>query len=94
MLVDNACGGTIADKRATEAFDILDKIAQNSQQRTSNVRKGGRIDVGSDVQVQIQMSRMNKELQSIKDLIVGKSGPSNGVNQVMGELDGGEGQLG
>ena len=50
--------------------------------------------MGPDVQVQIQMSRMNKELQSIKDLIVGKSGSSNGVNQVMGELDGGEGQLG
>ena len=56
MLVDNACGGTIANKRATEAFDILNKIAQNSQQRTSNVRKGGRIDVGPDVQVQIQMA--------------------------------------
>ena len=94
MLVDNACGGTIADKRATEAFDILDKIAQNSQQRTSNVRKGGRIDVGPDVQVQIQMARMNKELQSVKDLLLGKSRTSIGANQVMREFDRGEGQLG
>ena len=58
------------------------------------MRKGGRIDVGPDVQVQIQMARVNKELQSIKDLIVGKSGTSIGANQVMGEFDGGEGQLG
>ncbi|KAK3204523.1 hypothetical protein Dsin_018569 [Dipteronia sinensis] len=43
MVVDNACGGTIADKRAVEAYDILGKIAQNSQQRTSHVRRGGRI---------------------------------------------------
>lgn len=62
MLVDNACGGTIADKRAVEALDILEKIAQNSQQRTSHVRRGGRIDVGQETQVQIQMSRMSKEL--------------------------------
>ncbi|KAI9200403.1 hypothetical protein LWI28_007270 [Acer negundo] len=27
MMVDNACGGTIADKRAVEAYDILEKIA-------------------------------------------------------------------
>ncbi|KAI9156468.1 hypothetical protein LWI28_007220 [Acer negundo] len=78
MLLDNACGGTIADKRAIEAFNILDKIAQNSQQRTSNVRKGGRIEVGMDTQMQIQMSIMNKELQSIKELIIGKPGQSYG----------------
>ncbi|KAK0600206.1 hypothetical protein LWI29_012735 [Acer saccharum] len=72
VLDDVARQGTIADKRATEAYDILEKIAQNSQQKTSNVRKGGRLDVGLDTQVQIQMSRMNKELQSIKDLITGK----------------------
>ena len=58
------------------------------------MRKGGRIDVDLDVQVQIQMARMNKELQSIKDLIVGKSQTSIGANHVMGELDGGERQLG
>ncbi|KAI9178488.1 hypothetical protein LWI28_027143 [Acer negundo] len=46
MLVDNACGGMIADKRVVEAYDILEKISQNSQQRTSHVRRGGRIDVG------------------------------------------------
>ncbi|KAK4857635.1 hypothetical protein QYF36_003796 [Acer negundo] len=40
------CEGTIADKRAVEAYDILEKIAQNSQQRTSHVRNGGRIDAG------------------------------------------------
>ena len=31
MIVYNACGGTIADKRAAEAYDILEKHAQNSQ---------------------------------------------------------------
>ncbi|KAK1568943.1 hypothetical protein Q3G72_030750 [Acer saccharum] len=36
---------------------------------------------------------MNKELQSIKDLIIGKSGSSHGVNQVMGEIDEGEGHI-
>ncbi|KAK3229227.1 hypothetical protein Dsin_001108 [Dipteronia sinensis] len=80
MLVDNVCGGTIADKRAVEAYNILEKIAQNSQQRTSHVRMGGRIDVVQDTQVQIQMSRMNKELQSIKELITGKPGSSQGLS--------------
>ena len=84
MLVDNACGGTIADKRAAEAYDILEKIAQNSQQRTSNLKKGGRINVGSNTQVQIQIFRMNKELQSIKDLIIGKPRPSHGVKSSHG----------
>ena len=37
---------------------------------------------------------MNKELQSIKDLIVGKSGTSIGANQVMGEFGRGDRQLG
>ena len=83
MLVDNVCGGTIADKRAGEAYDILEKIAHNSQHRTSHVRKGGRIDVGLDTQVQIQMSRMNKELQYINELITGKPMPSHGVSQAM-----------
>ena len=90
MLVDNACGGTIADKRAVEALDILEKIAQNSQQRTSHVRRGGRLDVGQETQVQIQMSRMSKELQSIRELISGKPGSSKGVSQVMGEEEEGE----
>ncbi|KAK3218681.1 hypothetical protein Dsin_012651 [Dipteronia sinensis] len=36
MMVDNACGGTIVNKRVVEAYDILEKIAQNSQQRTSH----------------------------------------------------------
>ncbi|KAK0581165.1 hypothetical protein LWI29_010811 [Acer saccharum] len=43
---------------------------------------------------QNRMSRMNKELQSIKDLITGKPGSSHGVSQVMGEIDEGEGQIG
>ncbi|KAK1551594.1 hypothetical protein Q3G72_000940 [Acer saccharum] len=73
-------GGTIADKRATEAYDILEKIVQNSQQWTSHVRKGGRLDVGPNTQVQIQMSQMNKELQFIKYLITGKPGSSHGDN--------------
>ncbi|KAI9200419.1 hypothetical protein LWI28_007643 [Acer negundo] len=90
MMVDKACGGTIADKRAVEAYDILEKIAQNSQQRTSHVRRDGRIYVGHDTQVQIQMSRMNKELQSIKKLITGKPRPSHGVSQVTEKIKGGE----
>ncbi|KAI9169651.1 hypothetical protein LWI28_015600 [Acer negundo] len=40
------------------------------------------------------MSRMNKELQSIKELIIGKPGPSHGVSQVTEEIEGGEGHFG
>ncbi|KAK3211521.1 hypothetical protein Dsin_016227 [Dipteronia sinensis] len=39
------------------------------------------------------MSRMNKELQSIKELITGKPGSSQGVGQVIGEIEGGEGHF-
>ncbi|KAK3184755.1 hypothetical protein Dsin_032041 [Dipteronia sinensis] len=53
-----------------------------------------RIEVGQDTQVQNQMSRMNKELQSIKELITGKPGSSQGLSQVMGEIEGEEEQFG
>ena len=57
--------------------------------------RGGRIEINVDTEMTIEMSRMVKELQSIKEHMKAMGKPSHSANQVIGEdIDGGEGQLG
>ncbi|KAK3204831.1 hypothetical protein Dsin_018877 [Dipteronia sinensis] len=82
MMVDNVCGGTIADKRAQEAYEIMEKLAQTSQQRSSSIRRGEKLEIDRNTGIAIEMSRMSKEMQLVKDLMKNMFKPTAQVNQV------------
>ena len=62
MLVDNVCGGLYDTKTAAEIYEM---IAQNSQQRNANSIRGGKFDVSANTETAIEISRINKKIESL-----------------------------
>ena len=69
MLVDNAFGGFFDTKTATEIYEIYEMLTQNSQQRNANSVQSGRFDVNANTETAIEISRMNKKMESLTSYI-------------------------
>ena len=69
VLMDNDCGGSYDTKTATEIYEIYEMLAQNSQQRNANNVRGGRFDVNASTEIAIEISRMNKKMESLTSYI-------------------------
>ncbi|KAI9191999.1 hypothetical protein LWI28_016767 [Acer negundo] len=76
VLVDNACGDSYDTKTATEIYEML---AQNSQQKNANSIRGGRFDVSANTETAIEISRMNKKIESLTSYIESMGFPKAGV---------------
>ena len=65
VLVDNACGGSYDTKTASEIYDIYEMLAQNSQQRNANSIRGGKFDVNASTETAIEISKINKRVETL-----------------------------
>ena len=65
VLVDNACGGSYDTKTAAEIYEIYEMLAQTSQQRNANSIQGGKFDMIASTETAIEISRINKKVESL-----------------------------
>ena len=84
VLVDNACGVSYDTKIATEIYEML---AQNSQQRNANSIRGGKFDVSASTETAIEISRINKKVESLTSHIESMGFPKAGV-KMLGRQEG------
>ena len=61
--MNNACGGSMYDKRPDEVYAFFEKLAQNSRHKNSR-RKKGIYTVDANTESSIQMTQMMKKIDS------------------------------
>ena len=62
-------------------------LAQNSQQRNANSVRGGRFEVNANTETAIEISRMNKKMESLTSYIESMGFPKAGV-KILGRHEG------
>ena len=62
FIVDNAAGGAIGEKTASETYNLFEMLGANSQQKSSRVRKAGVHEIDSSNEVQQQLVQLTKQV--------------------------------
>ena len=88
MLVDNAYGGSYDTKTTSEIYNIYEMLAQNSQQRNANSIRGGKFDVNASTEAAIEISRINKKVETLTSHIESMGFLKAGV-KLLGKQEGG-----